>query len=348
MCNYTSVQCGVHPRVDKRFIPVIITFFVTTLIIVLLRVAARLVSKAQFWYDDYFNFAAFLTMSIYTLTDLFLANRGFGVDIWAVPQQNISYLLRAFLIASILYLITRGLIRVSILLFYKRIFRTPRATEIITWTLAVNVAFTFAAFFPILFQCSPVDYLWLQWDGTHKGRCIHFRTFVWIVTSLGIVLDFWAVFIASVFVARLQLPWRKKILVSSMFAVGLIAIAFSIARLPYINQFTGHDNPTINWVPITVWSALENYIGVICACLPSLPALVKPLSSKIKTRTSTKKSNLSSSYASQGTHFIEYEMGPRRYATLHEMTPSYAEATNVAHGRGQPDTDSSFEFINTS
>lgn len=126
-----------------------------------------------------------------------------------------------FLIASCLYFTCRALIRVSILLFYLRIFRRPRDKAIITWTLAVVVLFGFTLIFPLVFQCSPVDYLWLQWDGTHKGRCTDFRVFVWVATCFGIALDFWTVLIACSFLSQLQLP-LKKIMVTSMFTVGLV------------------------------------------------------------------------------------------------------------------------------
>ncbi|KAJ8130149.1 hypothetical protein O1611_g3481 [Lasiodiplodia mahajangana] len=185
--NQTSVQCGVHPHVDKRFVPVIITFFILTLIVVLLRIAARVVSQAKFWYDDYFNSVAFVTATIYTMADI------------ASPPKEEAY--------------------------------------------------------------------------------------------------------------------------------GVFAIAVSIARLPYINQFTGTTNPTIDWVPITIWSALENYIGVICACLPSLPALLKPLSA-LKTPSNAKKSNLSNSFTSQRAQAFEHELEPQRHASAYEMTPTYGKVTD--------------------
>ncbi|KAI1128456.1 hypothetical protein F5Y10DRAFT_240409 [Nemania abortiva] len=325
--NQTSAQCGVHPYVDQTFVPVTITFFVLTFIVVLLRVAARIVSQAKFWYDDYCNFAAFVAAAIYTLSDVDLAQRGFGVDIWAVPQENISYILIFLLVGSILYFTSRALVRISILLFYLRIFRTPGAKLVITWTLVVNMLFTFTLFFPVIFECSPVNYLWLQWDGVHRGHCLNFRTFVWIATSIGLALDIWAVLVSCSLIFGLQLPLRKKIMVYSMFTVGIIAIAVSIARLAYINQFTETKNPTIDWVPITTWSALENYLGVICACLPSLPALLKPLSA-LKV---SKKSNLSSSFASQRAQALEHELGPRLYASAYEMTPTYGKATDAYH-----------------
>ncbi|KAI8944741.1 hypothetical protein F4801DRAFT_585122 [Xylaria longipes] len=343
--NQTAVQCHVHPYVDKRFVPVLITFFVLTFIVVLLRLAARVALQAKFWYDDYFNIVAFVTVTIYTFNDIALSKHGFGVDIWAVPQENITYILSLFLVSTVLYFISRALIRVSILLFYLRIFRTPRAKAVITWTLAIVVLFSFTLLFPIIFQCSPVDYLWLQWDGTHQGRCIDFRAFVWIATCIGIALDFWAVLVAYTLVSRLQLPLKKKIMVSSMFAVGLIAIAVSIARLPYINQFTRTKNPTIDWVPITIWSVLENYIGVICACLPSLPALLKPLSAR-KSSISNKKSNVSSAFASQRTQAVERELGSRNYASVYEMTPTYGNPARVYHKGGSVVTGSPQLYYN--
>ncbi|KAI1736425.1 hypothetical protein F4680DRAFT_432129 [Xylaria scruposa] len=322
--NETAVQCHVHPYTNKILEPITITFFILTFIVVLLRVAARVMLKVKFWYDDYFNITAFVTVSTYTLINIDLSKKGFGVQIWAVPQENISHILHSFLIGSCLYFASRALIRVSILLFYLRVFRTPRAKVVITWTLAFVVLFSFVLLFPIVFQCSPVDYVWLQWDGAHEGHCIDFRAFVWTATIIGIVLDFWVVLIAYSLVSRLQLPLKKKIMVSSMFTIGLLTIAVSIARLPYINQFTGTKDPTIDWVPITVWSTLENYIGVICACLPSLPALLKPFST-LKTPNSTKKSNLSCSFASQGTPVVEHEPAPQRY----EMTPTYGKAVDM-------------------
>ncbi|KAI0877638.1 hypothetical protein GGS24DRAFT_510521 [Hypoxylon argillaceum] len=327
--NQTSVQCDVPPYVNKRFVPVIISFFVLTFIVVSLRIATRVVSQAKFWYDDYFNFAAFVTISIYTWADVALSQRGFGVDIWAVPQENISYILIFLLVGSVLYFTSRALIRVSILLFYLRIFRAPGAKAAITGTLTLVGLFSFTLLFPIVFQCSPVDYLWLQWDGTHKGHCQNFRVFVWTATSIGIALDLWTVLLACILVSGLQLPPKKKILVYSMFTVGLVAIAVSIARLPYINQFTVTTNPTIDWVPISIWSALENYIGVICACLPSLPALFKPLSA-MKIPRSIKRSNLSRSFPSQ-TQALEYELNSRQFASAYEMPPTYMKATDAYH-----------------
>ncbi|KAI0517051.1 hypothetical protein F5B22DRAFT_606030 [Xylaria bambusicola] len=328
--NQTSALCHVEPYTDRRFVPVIIAFFILTLIVVLLRIASRVVSQAKFWYDDYFNFAAFVATSVYTLNDISLSNDGFGVDLWAVPQGNIDYILINFLVGSVLYLTSRALVRISIILFYLRIFGTTSAKAIIMWTLAVVVSLFFGALFPIIFQCSPVSYTWLRWDGTHQGQCINFRIFIWAITSIAIAVDFWIVIVAYRLVAPLHLPLKKKIMVSAMFATGLLTIAISIARLPYIDQFTVTKNPTIDWVPITLWSALENFVGVICACLPSLPALLKSRLRSKTLNTSGDRSILGSQSAKVGGH----EIGSLKYAPIYEMETVHGQTSHIYQGGG--------------
>ncbi|KAI0399201.1 hypothetical protein F4802DRAFT_56462 [Xylaria palmicola] len=332
--NQTAVLCHVHPHVDKSYVPLAFTLFAITFIVFLLRVAARVVSQAKFWYDDYFNFAAFVTVTVYAFIDTaLLSKQGFGVDIWAVPQDNIGYILILFLVNSCLYCVVRALIRVSILLFYLRIFCTPTARILITWTIAVIVVFAFTNVISIIFECAPVNYLWLHWDGTHKGHCINFRAFVWSTTVISIALDFWAILLACYFVSRLQLPFKKKIMVSSMFTVGLLVIAVSIARLRYINQFTVTQNPTIDWVPITIWSVLESYTGVICACLPSLPALLKSLPT-MKRPSFTRKFNSSSCLAGQRMQAVEHDPDSRKDVLVYEMRAKYGKATGGGGGEG--------------
>ncbi|KAI1276532.1 hypothetical protein F5Y07DRAFT_366180 [Xylaria sp. FL0933] len=305
--NQTSVQCNEPPYTNKTFVPVIITFFILALIVIFLRAAARIVSQAKFWYDDYFNFAAFVVATVYTLTDVHLASQGLGVDIWAVPQDNITYIFINILTGCVLYATSRTLMRISILLFYLRIFDTTCAKNVIKWTLTFITFFYPAVLFPIIFQCSPVNYLWLRWDGTHNGHCIDFRIFIWVITTTGIALDFWIVLISCRLVIGLQLPLKKKLLVSGMFTAGLLTVAVSIVRLPCTNQFTVTENPTIDWIPITILSALENYIGVICASLPSLPALFRPRSA-VKIPGTTKKTGLWGCFKSQEAQVVEHTL----------------------------------------
>lgn len=62
----------------------------------------------------------------------------------------------------------------------------------------------------------------------------------------------------------------------------------SIARIPAIKSFETSDNFTAAYVPTAMWSDIELEVGIICACLPSLRALVIPLFTKRSDATATK------------------------------------------------------------
>lgn len=73
-----------------------------------------------------------------------------------------------------------------------------------------------------LLQCRPVSFFWERWDGQHHGQCLNAYPLVLSSGIFGVVLDFWLIAVPVPFVIRLQLPWQKKVLVSSMFAVGVM------------------------------------------------------------------------------------------------------------------------------
>ena len=69
-------------------------------------------------------------------------------------------MLRLMYVAEVFYTLSTALTRISILVFYLRVFTGPRfrlATKIL---IGVNIAGWIATFFPIAFQCTPVSYAW--------------------------------------------------------------------------------------------------------------------------------------------------------------------------------------------
>ncbi|KAI0024604.1 hypothetical protein F4780DRAFT_724333 [Xylariomycetidae sp. FL0641] len=273
--NVTASSCNIEANTNFTYEPVLLAFLGLAAIVVAWRFVARVVSGVSFWWDDYANLGAMMTDIIFVAVIVNIKPKGFGVDIWAVPPENIPDILIVFLVGSCLYAVARVLIRLSILFFYLRIFRVRQARIAIWITLVVVLAQGIAFFFASLLQCTPVSYFWLHWDGEHQGHCIDARSMVWASAIVGIVQDVWFILLPIPFIIRLQLPLKKKLLVASMFAVGIIVVVISSLRLPAINKFTNSDNPTLDWVPIALWSGLEHNVGVICACLPSLQVLFK-------------------------------------------------------------------------
>jgi hypothetical protein len=173
-------------------------------------------------------------------------NLGLGVEMWAVPQENISTLLAVQLSstlpvarADIGQLSYGGLLlhswceitlRTSVLLFYTRIFANGTSARRMFWgVLIVSDIVSVAFFIFITFQCTPISYFWLRWDGEHTGHC-----YIPADDALlgGIVIDlFWTLVILVIpipHVMRLQLPRYKKLAAAVMFAWGILCVLCDI------------------------------------------------------------------------------------------------------------------------
>jgi hypothetical protein len=73
-----------------------------------------------------------------------------------------------------------------------------------------------------IFQCNPINYFWLKWDGEHKGQCLNINPITWANAIISISLDIWMHAIPLWQLKRLKLGWKKKTGVAAMFFVGTL------------------------------------------------------------------------------------------------------------------------------
>ncbi|KAI0505356.1 hypothetical protein F5B22DRAFT_628298 [Xylaria bambusicola] len=268
--NLTSTLCGIAPRVDHSYVSVLIAFVTVSAVCVSLRVIARLHTRVPLWWDDFVVALSFLGSVAFAAIALAVKPRGLGTDIWNIQFDDITIIFKALYTLFVLYITSRDLVRLSILLFYYRIFgHIKMARLLIRLTFVLIIACCIAFGFAIIFGCTPLDYYWTGWDGEHDGHCISTNGIFWAGAFIVIAMDFWIILIPLFFIVRLNLPLRKRILSGVMFAFGLFVIFVSLFRIKTINRFTLSRNPTVDFVEVGIWSGLELYVGIICACLPN-------------------------------------------------------------------------------
>ncbi|KAK1958661.1 hypothetical protein LY78DRAFT_591702, partial [Colletotrichum sublineola] len=114
---------------------------------------------------------------------------GFGQDIWMLSPEQITRILFVFFIDEIMYAIIISVTKISIILFYLRIFPEPWFRRACRLFLYITGMFGVWHIFQILFVCWPIDYNWTYWDGKHSGKRGDVRLFSFINAGLNIVLD---------------------------------------------------------------------------------------------------------------------------------------------------------------
>ncbi|KAI1739909.1 hypothetical protein F4680DRAFT_420537 [Xylaria scruposa] len=286
--NLTSTLCGIAPHVDHSYVSVSIAFVTLSAICVSLRVVVRVHTRVPVWWDDFIIAVSFLGSVTSTAILLAIKFRGLGIDIWAIPFDDITVILKALHIVFVLYVTSRDLIRLSILLFYHRIFgHIQLARRLIRITFVLIIAGCVGFDFAFIFGCTPLDYFWTGWDGERDGHCISLNGIFWAGAFLVIAMDIWLIIIPLLFVVRLNLSLRKRVLSSIMFAFGLVVVFVGLFRIKTINDFTLSRNPTADFIGVGIWSGLQLYVGIICACLPHFYLPLKPVFAWIGLKLST-------------------------------------------------------------
>jgi hypothetical protein len=116
-----------------------------------------------------------------------------------------------------------GLIKLSILFLWKRLFGSNRTFKIATWIMiGVIFAWSFTFFLGTLLQCHP-HWEW-NWApiGIFLTQCTNTLDMLTVFTATDLTTDFIIMLMPVPLIWRLHLPIRKKIGVTSIFMVGLL------------------------------------------------------------------------------------------------------------------------------
>jgi hypothetical protein len=135
---------------------------------------------------------------------------------------NVNTRMKYFYWEELLYTLTLGFIKASILFFYLRIF--PGQGIRIRVYVLMGLSFVFVSVYSLVlaFQCNPIRGAWLSWTGLHEAKCMRISLIGWSGAVVNIVMDCATILVPVPELFRLNMKWRKKIEILLMFTVGLL------------------------------------------------------------------------------------------------------------------------------
>ncbi|KAJ3456348.1 hypothetical protein MRS44_016371 [Fusarium solani] len=275
--NSSLADCGAPMRDrSQQFVTLSTTLTVVAGVFVAIRFGYKLsVSTINIDIDDWLVLAAILSfIPAAVITVHGTTANGFGRDIWTLSPHHITTITRLCYILGTLYFLQTVLVKLAIIGFYIRIFPV-RETQRLLWgtfifTSLWGVAFVIVGIFP----CTPISYFWNQWDGLHKGKCNDINAILWSHASFSVALDLWMLAVPLWQLRSLQLHWKKKIGVAFMFSVGTFVTVVSVIRFKSLVNFGKSINKTWELYNVSVWSTIEITVGIMCACLPTMRAVL--------------------------------------------------------------------------
>ncbi|KAL9134101.1 MAG: hypothetical protein Q9175_004718 [Cornicularia normoerica] len=254
-----------NPRGDL-VIKVTIACGVLETLAVFLRLLARWKSKAAFAADDWWIVATLIpSYAMLAIGCLMVTIGGGGRHAETLNLYQVETFLKTVSAALIAYAITIFMVKISILLMYRRIFDTE-AFKTATWVVGTAcVAWAIAAVLCLVLQCHPFSGLWNPED-TFTNKCINLQAYYRAVASSNMALDVVILCMPLYMIWRLKLEASQKLMLSGIFALGGLGCVASLMRIITVNLIKGADLPYSLTTPY-MWSQLEPTMAVVCACL---------------------------------------------------------------------------------
>ncbi|KAI0810051.1 hypothetical protein GGR55DRAFT_150695 [Xylaria sp. FL0064] len=178
-----------------------------------------------------------------------------GYHINSYSLEQLSVWAKLVLAAEVLYNLSVSQSKLSVLLFFCRIFSVDTHSLIFTRvTFFLIVGITVSSVFGLIFAYNPI-----------------------VSAVVNILLDIAIIAFAQFKVWNLHLDLSRKLLLSLDFLVGGLTIISSILRVVYL-ETVDLDDPTYTLTTAGIWTNVEMYLSIICACLPILYSLFRSFS----------------------------------------------------------------------
>ncbi|KAJ5915816.1 hypothetical protein N7454_010957 [Penicillium verhagenii] len=278
-------------------------FYIIQILFIVSRFYARKLKGAPLAADDWVALVSFLIehlkynkILVLGLNSVFLAGTIQGaitghsevIDDWPLTSP-LEHLVEKYKYSfQIMEKMTFGLIKISILLLWKRMISPIRSFQTCCHVMiGVVIAWSIAFLFATVFQCG------LNWNWNWAPitlfltQCSNTLNMLTAFTATDIATDVVIIVMPVPIIWKLHLPTAKKAGLTGLFMLGLFTIGAGIARM-YIYLVTSYDkqdNPDFiaDFTLFMLWSTIEVNVGMIVCSMP----VCGPVAAKIRDRFTT-------------------------------------------------------------
>nr|XP_036586768.1 pth11-like integral membrane protein [Colletotrichum truncatum]KAF6797325.1 pth11-like integral membrane protein [Colletotrichum truncatum] len=250
-----------------------------------LRILARCLQGSSLKADDWTIIISLLLVGATVALSIAGGIYGAGNHIWSFTLPGVTQIFKILYAYTFVYGTACAAIKISILLFYQRIFVSRAAS----FKLSILFGYFLSISYPIIIwgtmgtACKPLSFYWNQFIGT-KGKCIDLNTFYLALGIINMLNDVIILLIPIPQILKLQMSGRKKFAVCTIMLLGSFVCVASVVRIWFLHKLSIAIDITFAMGNVFIWSALEPSVAIVSACLPHLA----PLSHLVRRKISSK------------------------------------------------------------
>ncbi|RAL17774.1 uncharacterized protein BO97DRAFT_402275 [Aspergillus homomorphus CBS 101889] len=240
---------------------------------VLLRFLARRRAR-NLGVDDWLALLALVFASGLYVTGILICTIGFaGFHASLLEVDQLERFLMLVYIDNLCYALTLPTIKLSILLMYRRLFPTKTFGYATAAVGAIVLGWMISVVLAQILTCLPVDAAW-NLSKAADSHCIDQMKFYYGNSISNLLTDVIILCLPLPLIWRLKMTHEKKLGVTAVLLMGGFICIASIVRLSYLGAIDTNDI-TYTLVAVGNWTSVETPLAIICACLPTIPALFR-------------------------------------------------------------------------
>ncbi|CAD6589426.1 MAG: hypothetical protein ASARMPRED_004042 [Alectoria sarmentosa] len=228
-------------------------------VFVFLRMYAKVWIKRSPGFDDVACVLATIGLSACFGFAVAMSLHGVGKHQWDVPLSEIPFILQFGRYTSITLPPTMLSLKLSLLLLYLRIFAPDKVTR---YLIYVGMTLCFLAYTVLMFLniFSDVETV----IDTNKA-----------LGAVNLFSDIYILCVPTTAISKLQLSVRKKIGVMLVFMTGIMYVLALLVAKEEVNLLTSPQRLCNEYAGTFLVTTIEEEVGLMCACMPFFPAIVK-------------------------------------------------------------------------
>ncbi|CAI7675577.1 unnamed protein product [Penicillium discolor] len=274
--DFGPVPPGIDLAVNQQtqMLGAVITLMIIGTLAVILRVYTRAkTSQTSFGLDDFLILAALwfaYGTGICVIISIKYKN---GWHQQALTDSEFVSLWKLLFAHVFLYSTTVTLTKCSIVVFYRRIFNLR---WLLYFAISIILGYFVAVIVTIAAACRPTSYFWEQYtDPTAEGTCIDVPQFFFVNGIAAVIIDVMILCVPAPVIWKLQMPKSQRVAVTSILLLGGFVCVAGVIRVVFLYKHTHSNDPSWTIAPVFMWSCVEPFIGIVCACLPTFSPLFR-------------------------------------------------------------------------
>ncbi|CAI6331426.1 unnamed protein product [Periconia digitata] len=243
---------------------------------IILRWKSRRVSKQNFGSDDWSILISWITTFALSV-HVWVFTPMIGIDYYSNPS-SVSKSLQCLFLASALVQIPLASVKISILLFYRRIFSVGIFKRIVIVVAGLIACWGIIIFVLMLNMYDNITTAWGKSTGSPRYDPAKFG---YAQVGSSIALDVLVLCLPLPLVSRLHLEWKRKVAVALIFCLGFVCVIAATARFIVLHRslhlvLESSGNSAVHLQSQNfILMIIEPNISVVAACLPCYGPLVK-------------------------------------------------------------------------